>query len=231
MKKIVSLAAAATLGMTVLALPTIEVSAATTNSYEKATGREENPVSKSNITPVASKDGKSLRQIAKENNISLSVLERLNDNLNPDETIENGTPLYLPFNVRDDSDYDSGVVNNNTDINFLSPGDIFTRSGFGRNPVGNPYANVPAKIKTKYYDNLSSANRAAKVWIAYNESTYSYTVWNYNHTCYGRFQLNTGYLKGDYSKTNQEKTADRYVKNRYGSWSKAKAFWVQNGWY
>lgn len=35
----------------------------------------------------------------------------------------------------------------------------------------------------------------------------------------------------DYSPENQERVADSYVAERYGSWSAAKAFWLANGWY
>ena len=48
---------------------------------------------------------------------------------------------------------------------------------------------------------------------------------------YGRYQLSLSYLNGDLSEANQEKVANQYVVNRYGSWSAAKNFWLANGWY
>ncbi len=48
---------------------------------------------------------------------------------------------------------------------------------------------------------------------------------------YGRYQLTITYLNGDLSPANQEKVANQYVVNRYGSWSAAKNFWLANGWY
>ncbi len=53
-----------------------------------------------------------------------------------------------------------------------------------------------AKINAK----LSKANRAAKNWIAYRESGYSYTA--RNGRCYGRYQLLRSYLHGNLSPVN-----------------------------
>ncbi|WP_301049504.1 aggregation promoting factor surface protein [Lactobacillus intestinalis] len=76
---------------------------------------------------------------------------------------------------------------------------------------------------------LSKKEKAAKHWIAMRESGGSYTA--RNGVCYGRYQLNIGYLHGDYSKKNQERTADNYVYGRYGSWVNAKKFWLAHHWY
>lgn len=69
----------------------------------------------------------------------------------------------------------------------------------------------------------------AKEWIAQRESSGSYTARNGRYI--GRYQLMDAYLDGDWSPENQERTADRYVKNRYGSWENAQKFWEENGWY
>ena len=76
---------------------------------------------------------------------------------------------------------------------------------------------------------LSKKQKAAKKWIAYRESGYSYTARNGN--CYGRYQLLRSYLHGNYSPVNQEKRANSYVAGRYGTWTKAKKFWQQHHWY
>lgn len=76
---------------------------------------------------------------------------------------------------------------------------------------------------------LSKAERAAKHWIAMRESGGSYTA--RNGACYGRYQLSIGYLHGNLSPKNQERTADRYVYGRYGSWVNAKRFWLTHHWY
>ena len=71
----------------------------------------------------------------------------------------------------------------------------------------------------------------AKEWIAMRESGGQYEIWNPTQTYYGRYQLTASYLKGDYSRENQERVADEYVLNRYGSWEAALVFWQANGWY
>ena len=78
-------------------------------------------------------------------------------------------------------------------------------------------------------DGLSAEDAAAKEWIAQKESSGSYTAQNGQY--YGRYQLSLSYLNGDLSPENQEKVANQYVINRYGSWSAAKNFWLANGWY
>ena len=78
-------------------------------------------------------------------------------------------------------------------------------------------------------DGLSAEDAAAKEWIAQKESSGSYTAQNGQY--YGRYQLSLSYLNGDLSPENQEKVANPYVVNRYGSWSAAKNFWLANGWY
>ena len=78
-------------------------------------------------------------------------------------------------------------------------------------------------------DGLSAEDAAAKEWIAQKESSGSYTAQNGQY--YDRYQLSLSYLNGDLSEANQEKVANQYVVNRYGSWSAAKNFWLANGWY
>ena len=73
-------------------------------------------------------------------------------------------------------------------------------------------------------DGLSAEDAAAKEWIAQKESSGSYTAQNGQY--YGRYQLSLSYLNGDLSPENQEKVANQYVVNRYGSWSAAKNFWL-----
>ncbi|MCK4030368.1 LysM peptidoglycan-binding domain-containing protein [Streptococcus iners] len=82
---------------------------------------------------------------------------------------------------------------------------------------------------SSYTSNLSAEDAAAKEWIAMKESSGSYDAQNGIYI--GRYQLTNTYLNGDYSPENQERVADAYVAERYGSWSAAKAFWLANGWY
>lgn len=70
---------------------------------------------------------------------------------------------------------------------------------------------------------------SAKEWIAQKESSGSYDATNGRYI--GRYQLDASYLNGDYSPENQERVADNYVAQRYGSWEAAQSFWLANGWY
>ncbi len=76
---------------------------------------------------------------------------------------------------------------------------------------------------------VSGSEAEAKEWIAQKESGGSYTATNGQYI--GRYQLTDSYLNGDYSAENQERVADAYVAGRYGSWSAAKNFWLNNVWY
>ena len=90
-----------------------------------------------------------------------------------------------------------------------------------------------APVATESYSapaaTVSGSEAEAKEWIAQKESGGSYTATNGRYI--GRYQLTDSYLNGDYSAENQERVADAYVAGRYGSWTAAKNFWLNNGWY
>ena len=92
---------------------------------------------------------------------------------------------------------------------------------------------APAPAATESYSapaaTVSGSEAEAKEWIAQKESGGSYTATNGRYI--GRYQLTDSYLNGDYSVENQERVADAYVAGRYGSWTAAKNFWLNNGWY
>ena len=93
-----------------------------------------------------------------------------------------------------------------------------------------PAASVTVAEETSASTSTVSGSEAeAKEWIAQKESGGSYTATNGRYI--GRYQLTDSYLNGDYSAENQEHVADAYVAGRYGSWSAAKNFWLNNGWY
>lgn len=103
-------------------------------------------------------------------------------------------------------------------------------------PTPAPAAPTPAQtapaeavVAQPYQSNLTASDAEAKEIIAFKESSGSYTAQNGQY--YGRYQLSLSYLNGDLSPENQERVADEYVRNRYGSWSAALGFWQANGWY
>ncbi|MFR0583635.1 LysM peptidoglycan-binding domain-containing protein [Limosilactobacillus mucosae] len=90
-----------------------------------------------------------------------------------------------------------------------------------------------SQTTTNYASNYTStaygSEADAKAWIAAHESGNNYGARNGQYI--GKYQLSAAYLNGDYSPANQERVADNYVKNRYGSWTNAQQFWMSNGWY
>ena len=99
--------------------------------------------------------------------------------------------------------------------------------------VSAPVAETPVVSETVAEETVAStvsgSEAEAKEWIAQKESGGSYTATNGRYI--GRYQLTDSYLNGDYSAENQERVADAYVAGRYGSWTAAKNFWLNNGWY
>ena len=82
---------------------------------------------------------------------------------------------------------------------------------------------------SSYTSNASGSEASAKAWIAAHESGGNYNARNGQYI--GKYQLSSSYLNGDYSPANQERVADQYVANRYGSWAAAQQHWMTNGWY
>ena len=114
-----------------------------------------------------------------------------------------------------------------SNVNLISVGQVLEIED--ANTTQKTTEQAPAsKTDTTQATTTVSAS-AAKEWIAQKESSGSYTAQNGQY--YGRYQLTITYLNGDLSPANQEKVANQYVVNRYGSWSAAKNFWLANGWY
>lgn len=88
---------------------------------------------------------------------------------------------------------------------------------------------APAQSYQAPAQSYQANSSSAKDIIAQRESGGSYNARNGQYI--GKYQLSAAYLNGDYSPANQERVADRYVAQRYGSWDNALAFWNNNGWY
>lgn len=88
---------------------------------------------------------------------------------------------------------------------------------------------VPASSSATISTGNGFTANSAKEAIAMTESGGSYTAQNGQY--YGRYQLTSSYLGGDFSPANQERVADKYVAERYGSWEAAWQFHLSHGWY
>lgn len=92
------------------------------------------------------------------------------------------------------------------------------------------YSNNTYSAPAQNYNNsYVGSSSSAKEIIAQRESGGSYNARNGQYI--GRYQLSAAYLNGDWSPANQDRVADNYVAQRYGSWENALAFWNNNGWY
>lgn len=78
---------------------------------------------------------------------------------------------------------------------------------------------APAQTYQAPAQSYTANNSSAKDIIAQRESGGSYNARNGQYI--GKYQLSSAYLNGDYSPANQERVADQYVAQRYGSWDNA----------
>jgi hypothetical protein len=81
-------------------------------------------------------------------------------------------------------------------------------------------------------EHLSAANTNALLWIAKRESSYHPTSSNHGK-CLGLFQLSKSMVGHHqwWDPTYNTRRAIKYMKGRYGSPAKAKAFWMRHSWY
>lgn len=149
-------------------------------------------------------------------------------------TVQNGDTLSSIAAKFDNTDVNTIASKNNIqDINTIHVGQKLVIKSSNKQATKD--TTNKAKVEQTAYtpttnsSNLSAADQAAKDWIAYHESRGQYTAQNGQY--YGKYQLSLSYLNGDLSPENQERVADQYVANRYGSWTAAQQFWMANGWY
>ena len=133
--------------------------------------------------------------------------------------------------------------NNIADINLIHAGQELTIKTDGSSVSAAPVAVEQPVYQEAYVEPVyqetyqepaaapaySGNSSSAKEWIAQKESSGSYSATNGQYI--GRYQLSSSYLNGDHSPENQERVADQYVADRYGSWENAQSFWMNNGWY
>lgn len=153
-------------------------------------------------TVVTVKSGDSLQNLSDKYNVFISILEKDNHKYSNDDLLV-GDRLLIPNQHKNEA-----------------------------KPSTKPQTSKKSKTSHPKVDPQAAWNRAnadAKAWISFHESTDSYTATNGQY--YGRYQLDRNYLNGDFSPSNQERVAEHYVSDRYGSWVNAKAHWVTHNWY
>ena len=177
--------------------------------------------------------GDTLSEIAEAHNVDVDFLVRLNGIAEPDFIIA-GEKLYT-----EEADVAGTATVTVTEaapaqetevVQYTAPQVETPVSAvpYSEEPASTPVESTPV-VDNSYTSTVVGSDAAAKEEIARRESGGSYTATNGIY--YGRYQLTNSYLNGDYSAANQERVADQYVADRYGSWSNALAFWSANGWY
>ncbi|MGM0215014.1 LysM peptidoglycan-binding domain-containing protein [Enterococcus sp. AZ109] len=147
-------------------------------------------------------------------------------------TVESGDTLSkisAKF-VGDNSLVNSIAANNNiTNMDLIFAGQVLNIDTAAQNTAAPVQETAPVQEQAAPAAQAPVTTSSAKEWIAQKESSGSYDATNGRYI--GRYQLDSSYLNGDYSPANQERVADQYVAQRYGSWEGAQAFWMANGWY
>ena len=175
--------------------------------------------------------GDTLWTIAQRYQVDLNQLEAINHKDANHTIIVPGEVLEIPTdnsNITKSSQVSTATTQtaNNTTSQTTT-----TSVQSSNNTQVAPAQTAPAQTTTTQSAsyNVHPSNNSAKEWIAQRESGGSYSARNGQYI--GRYQLSSAYLNGDYSPANQERVANRYVSQRYGSWANAKAFWQSHGWY
>lgn len=166
------------------------------------------------------KAGDTLSGIAQMYNTTVDELKS-NNNLSSD-LIFPGQQLSVNGAVTNESTYTPQSVETNTTAQSQTPSQQSTTQTAPVTPQTNTN-------DSNYASNVSGSEAAAKAWIAQHESGGNYNASNGQYI--GKYQLSSSYLNGDYSPANQERVADQYVANRYGSWTAAQQFWQTHNWY
>ncbi|MFT8557791.1 LysM peptidoglycan-binding domain-containing protein [Liquorilactobacillus hordei] len=171
-----------------------------------------------NLNPkLTVKKGDTLWAIAKKYGTSVSTLVKDNNIANPDL-------IYVNQRI-------SVNGNNNTDSNQVQKAQT-TYGMTSASTVGdvqNTNESTQGSNEAAQATDLSNSEKVAQDYIVQHESGGNYNARNGKYI--GKYQLDSSYLKGDYSAKNQDKVANQYVMQRYGSWTKAMEHWKKNSWY
>lgn len=180
------------------------------------------------------RQGDTVWGLAQAHNVSISDIDAVNPNINVDthliivgDTINlpDGVTVTLPSETTDAVATQPVVANEQpTTQEVVSP--VVTQA----QPVVEQAPVAPqVQEQSQVQETTAPVTSSAKDIIAGRESGGDYNAQNGRYQ--GKYQLDASYLNGDYSPANQERVADNYVAERYGSWDNALAFWNNNGWY
>ncbi|MGE9861066.1 LysM peptidoglycan-binding domain-containing protein [Limosilactobacillus reuteri] len=186
-----------------------------------ATGTTANADTTIDSNHVQVEAGDTLSAIAQKHGTDVDTLVRDNHIANK-HLIHVGDKLVVMPGVKN-----TDVNGQDADNHVTNP--VTTPTSDQQNTTTNTTPVTQQAPATSGVGSLSGSEQEAKDWIAARESNGSYTATNGRY--YGKFQLDTSYLNGDLSPENQERVAEQYMLSRYGSWTAAKNFHVQNSYW
>ena len=184
-----------------------------------------------NADTVTVKAGDTVSELAQKYNTTVNTIQQLNNLSNPNL-------IFVGQQLKVNNDNNGqAVAQQNTNNNAQAAQQQATSQNTQAQASTQQAAQQSASQNTQaqasnnsnYNSNVSGSDAAAKAWIAQHESSNNYNARNGQYI--GKYQLSASYLNGDYSPANQERVADQYVAQRYGSWTNAQRFWEANGWY
>ena len=144
-------------------------------------------------------------------------------------TVKSGDTLSAIASQKNTTVEKLAELNHISNVDLIHTGQVLELGNTNKSQSTSKTSSTSAKATSTPSAGLTTEESEAKEFIAQKESSGSYTAQNGQY--YGRYQLTITYLNGDLSPENQEKVANAYVTNRYGSWVAAKSFWLANGWY
>ena len=183
-----------------------------------------------NADTVTVKAGDTVSELAQKYNTTVNTIQQLNNLSNPNL-------IFVGQQLKVNNDNNGQAVaqqntNNNAQVAQQATSQNTQAQASTQQAAQQQSAsqNTQAQASNNNYSSSVSGNdAAAKAWIAQHESSNNYNARNGQYI--GKYQLSASYLNGDYSPANQERVADQYVAQRYGSWTNAQRFWEANGWY
>ena len=183
-----------------------------------------------NADTVTVKAGDTVSELAQKYNTTVNTIQQLNNLSNPNLIFvgqqlkvnnDNNGQAVAQQNTNNNAQAAQQATSQNTQAQAS------TQQAAQQSASQNTQAQ--ASNNSNYNSSVSGSDAAAKAWIAQHESSNNYNARNGQYI--GKYQLSASYLNGDYSPANQERVADQYVAQRYGSWTNAQRFWETNGWY
>ncbi|WP_283614016.1 LysM peptidoglycan-binding domain-containing protein [Ligilactobacillus aviarius] len=183
-----------------------------------------------NADTVTVKAGDTVSELAQKYNTTVNTIQQLNNLSNPNL-------IFVGQQLKVNNDNNGqAVAQQNTNNNAQAAQQATSQNTQAQASTQQAAQQQSASQNTQaqasnnnYSSSVSGNDAAAKAWIAQHESSNNYNARNGQYI--GKYQLSANYLNGDYSPANQERVADQYVAQRYGSWTNAQRFWEENGWY